>query len=137
MMLLVWKDEYCTGMERIDHRHRMLVDQLNSLYARLGHDTAQERVTDLLARFCRYVDVHFATEEHLAREGGFPRRELEVHLAEHRAYRMRVEGYRVALHNGDALASVQLMAFIHYWWVTHILGANRALGHFLCHGEHV
>ena len=135
-MLLVWKNEYCTGMERIDTRHRMLVDQLNNLYARIGTDMAHERVKDLLSRFCRYVDVHFATEEYMAQEGGFPRPELEAHLAEHQAYRLRVEGFRVALESGDALAPVQLMAFLHYWWVTHILGANRALGRFLRDREH-
>lgn len=135
--MLVWKDEYCTGMERIDNAHRLLVDQLNALYARMGTDFSPERGNELLSRFCRHVELLFATEEYLAVEGGVPPHKLDAHFAEHQAYRQRVASYRTALDCGDTLACVQLMAFLHYWWVTHMLGANRVLGRLLRERERV
>lgn len=130
-MLLVWKTEYCTGMERMDAAHRTVVDELNALYARMGTDFSHDRVKELMSRFCRHAELHFATEEYLASEGGIPHHQLESHFAEHRAYRRQVASYRAAVERGDALAAVQMMAYLHYWWVTHILGANRVLGQCL------
>lgn len=130
-MLIVWRDEYCTGVSRIDAQHRMLIDQLNSLYTRIGPDLAPNRILDLLPQFCRCADTHFATEQHLASEAGCALHEFKAHCAEHDDYRNRIEGFRKQIEQRDIYAPAQLMAYLHYWWVMHMLGTDQALGRFL------
>ena len=33
MVLIEWREEYCTGIEGVDHEHENLIAQINSVYA--------------------------------------------------------------------------------------------------------
>lgn len=73
-----WSDAYDTGLPEIDAQHRALAQLVNRISDRSGRSEALASVLHVF----RYAREHFATEELLMRQIGFPG--LEKHLLEHR-----------------------------------------------------
>lgn len=130
-MLIQWKDSYCIGVARIDEQHRQLIGMLNELYRTIGTDIEPASVWHLLQGFNRYADTHFSYEERLAREHATPPAQFAAHRGEHEAYCERMARFREDFEKGDRHASVQLMAFLSNWWLSHILVLDVELGKHL------
>ena len=79
MALLEWRDEFETGIAEVDFEHRGLFDLINSLYSAEG--VASVEATDVLGRIHTAISAHFALEEKVMREAGYPL--LAVHKADH------------------------------------------------------
>ena len=125
---ITWTDAYCIGHETIDKQHRKLVDMLNRLVANPRATTGSQTVTEILAEMTDYVRIHFATEERLMRESGYPR--LEWHVAKHRAFEMKTAALvRSASLDADPVPVV-LLNYLRDWLTRHILETDRTLiGH--------
>jgi hemerythrin len=116
---------------RIDEQHKQLIGMLNELYQTIGKDIEPASVWHLLQGFNRYADTHFSYEERLAREHDTPPEHIAAHRGEHEAYCERMARFREDFEKGDRHASVQLMAFLSNWWLSHILVLDVELGKHL------
>lgn len=132
---LAWNDALLSGVDEMDHQHRILVDMLVEVSAKLTHvenETLFDRITqDLLA----YAIYHFDTEEKLMRQYGYAAAapdEEHAHLTAHRAFAERVVTLRADARAGHPGGNEALLAFLKGWLVNHILTTDKRLGQFVC-----
>ena len=75
--------KYLVGIDRVDREHRQLFEIAARVYDSLGaSDEAAEAITDAaVIELLDYTVTHFASEESLMEEAGYP--ELESHRRQH------------------------------------------------------
>jgi hemerythrin len=83
-------------------------------------------VRAVLARLCAYVEVHFAYEEQVMRENGFP--ELPQHRLLHDKLRQQTLNL---VEEMDHLTSHSMLQFLKEWFVEHILNQDKKLARHL------
>ncbi len=84
MEKIIWSDEYCIGIKVIDDQHQMLCGLLNKHLESQDLLVDSEALTDALNEIAEFAKDHFAQEEKLMKENGFP--DFVEHKAEHKAY---------------------------------------------------
>lgn len=131
---ILWNDSYLTGIDRIDDQHKVLVNTLNEVNARLAvcvtRDLLQQITRDLLS----YAIYHFETEEALMKDydyAGLSAAENEKHRNEHRSFSQQVVALREGLRDGRLVTREELLSFLNNWLVNHILNTDKHLGAFL------
>ncbi|MDP3676346.1 MAG: hemerythrin family protein [Novosphingobium sp.] len=81
-MALEWKDEYSTGVDKVDEQHRKLFAFLNDLeeFITQGIDSGP-KVDSLLVSLATDVQTHFSFEEHCMKQYNCPvaRENKEAH----------------------------------------------------------
>jgi diguanylate cyclase (GGDEF)-like protein/hemerythrin-like metal-binding protein/PAS domain S-box-containing protein len=110
ILRLNWKPDYAWGHAVIDAEHRELFRLANALLARATQPGAEHAGYDrALNELMAYTQAHFAHEEGMLRELGYP--QLEQHVALHRALLAQAQGLRrSATADGPPLA--ELMKFL-------------------------
>jgi hemerythrin-like metal-binding protein len=79
--LIVWKDQFATGMPGVDHEHKQLIDLINGVFRKMGTARGGELTPDLLGEIFARVSAHFALEEKVMREARYD--EYAAHKADH------------------------------------------------------
>jgi hemerythrin-like metal-binding protein len=125
-----WRPELATGIREVDMQHRELLVQIAALErASLAGDLLQ--ADDALAYLERYAAEHFATEELLMRDLGYP--QLEAHRSLHVAFRSQL-GLRKAAYREDrsqATLLLDLARWMEGWLGDHVLGADAEMARFV------
>ncbi len=131
MSLMYWTPEIAVGSELIDLQHRSLIDRVNCLVSAIDEGREDEEIARLFDFLKEYTQDHFAAEERLMAETGYPERER--HTAEHRAFcekiadlegRMAAEGMTTVLKRDFDEAVID-------WLFEHICRVDRLLGKYL------
>lgn len=134
MAIFYWLEEYAIGHDKIDSQHRQIVDILNQLYTLLNDSGADrqaeaELVFDQLAN---YVTEHFAYEEDLIFNCGYPNDLLIAHKATHAALLSKVQCIARAHQEGDAAALSELLPYLYgNWLIEHICGTDKAYASYV------
>lgn len=81
MALIEWQEEFCTGIPGVDHEHRQLINDVNTVYAMIDQKIDKEQVIDSLGDIYGSIAAHFALEEQMMRRYGYD--EFEQHKADH------------------------------------------------------
>ena len=119
------------GVSEIDQQHKLLFGKFNDLLAAWVDGKGADEVTQLFNFLDVYIVSHFADEEHLMRQIGFP--EVCHHCQEHQAFtrqfatfkdRLRLEGP-----SGNLVTSVSMT--MTKWLIKHISSMDRAIGLFV------
>ena len=126
MALFEWRDDYSVKVPPIDSQHRRLVDMLNELHQGMTSGTGNEHLARLLDGLVEYTANHFAYEEKLMAELGFP--EAASHTAEHQKLVNDVLEFKRKFAAKEASINMQLMKFLKDWLIKHILGSDKAYG---------
>lgn len=126
-----WQRIYEIGYEEIDDQHREWCKRLNQL---IGHlrTGRQQGVLDLFQYLRSYIEWHFAKEEALMDQYGYPF--TRQHKQEHLRYAQELEHFDVSLRKGDhapLLLVFRANLFLVDWFINHTTGTDRHLGHFL------
>jgi hemerythrin-like metal-binding protein len=128
-----WRTDLSTGIREVDHQHRELLVQIATLEgaARAG-DLAQ--ADEALAYLARYAAEHFATEERIMRELGYPG--LESHRALHEAFSAELAERKVAhaRERSPVVLLLDLARWMEAWLADHVLGADAEMARF-CRGR--
>lgn len=82
MALLRWDAKYLLGQAQFDDEHQRLFELINNFYDAFMLDHDRATVLGLLDRVVEHIQLHFANEEALMQESGFPG--LDAHRAQHR-----------------------------------------------------
>jgi hemerythrin len=127
---LQWTPALSVGVADIDAQHQELFGRAERLIAALRAGDRGE-VLPLLAYLDDYVVQHFAAEERLMKEAGYPG--LEAHAAAHKAFRTDFAGMVKDFRRTGPTALVALT--IHNWlsdWLRmHIGGVDQEFGRFV------
>ena len=71
-LYIVWQEEHYQGIPIIDEQHRGFVSIINSLYYYVAKGAGSVDLKPALSAIKQYSAVHFATQEALMKEAGYP-----------------------------------------------------------------
>lgn len=117
-----WNADLEIGISVIDGQHRRIVDYINALRAadeEKDRAVVERVVSDLLD----YTYSHFAFEEELMEEAGYPN--IVVHRETHDAFRERVDTLRGRFEQGEDIAA-ELCVLLKTWLLGHIAEDDRS-----------
>lgn len=120
---LNWSDDYSVGVEEIDAQHKVLFGLLERLREAIHAKQGSVACGEILDELVAYTQEHFALEESLMREAGYP--DLSVHEERHRELMVSVEAMRQKI-DGGASISFELLHFLRNWLTKHILNEDKA-----------
>jgi len=134
--LLSWTEKMSVGIAALDEEHQQLVAMLNELYAGVQGGTSQDALGHVLDELIGYTASHFKHEEHLFAQTGYP--ESAAHKKEHDALTQQVLDVQAQYKAGaTGTLSMEVMAFLKTWLVTHIQGSDKKYTpHLTTHGIH-
>lgn len=114
-MALKWSESLATGHQQIDEQHQSIFQSLEHLETAVREDRAMYAVY-AITRLTHYVQNHFAAEEALMRQHGYPG--IEQHIAEHEKLRSKVrELTRKSIYED---VSMEIIELLRGWLVDHI-----------------
>ncbi len=122
MALLQWQESLDTGIEVIDDQHRRIVGMINQLH-RAHAGGSQLRVGDALDELVDYTLSHFAFEEELMEEAGYPF--CAAHRRVHAVFTRRVGEYRRRFQAGEDVVD-ELESMLPRWLFNHIRNDDKA-----------
>jgi len=125
-------DGYLVGFEPVDQQHRNMAAALNNLNDMLKRPASTAEVERQIETLISLTREHFATEERLMRQTGFP--DAEAHNSEHRGLEADAERLGTGIVNGRELAALQA---IKDWLLNHIVQSDMALGAFLAEHDKI
>ena len=124
-----WSNAYSVGIASIDSQHRTLFALGAELHAAMAAGEGRAACAKILERLVRYTASHFAHEERLLRQHGYP--QYEAHKAEHDALTKQVLHLQRNLMENQAPITIQLLQFIKAWLAQHIQNSDLAYAPFL------
>jgi len=122
MALLVWQDDLNTGIEPIDHQHMRIVEMINRLNA-IHKNARRETISDVIDELVDYTLSHFAFEEELMEEAGYPF--CSAHKRVHEVFTRRVVEYKMRFRAGEDIVE-DLRNLLARWLFNHIRGDDQA-----------
>jgi hemerythrin len=122
MGLLIWQDDLDTGIDVIDGQHRRIVEMINQLHAAQGRGS-RDGVGEVIAELVDYTLSHFAFEEELMEEAGYPF--CAAHRRVHEVFVKRVGEYRLRFDAGEEVAD-ELKTLLSRWLFNHIRSDDKA-----------
>ncbi|HBK47655.1 MAG TPA: bacteriohemerythrin [Xanthomonadaceae bacterium] len=122
MALLVWQDDLNTGIEVIDHQHMRIVEMINHL--QIAQKSMEKvAVAEVIDELIDYTMSHFAFEEELMEEAGYPF--SHAHKRVHEIFGKRVNEYRMRFQAGEDVTD-ELRNMLARWLFNHIRGDDKA-----------
>ena len=111
-----WDPALDTGVEVIDNQHKRIVGFINTLHDNL-ESNENEKVGEVLNDLMEYLLTHFAFEEELMVQSGYPID--EGHKAAHDEFAAVINGYQSRHDAGEDIAK-ELMEELTHWFQSHI-----------------
>jgi hemerythrin len=121
-----WDKRFSVGNPLIDEQHQELFSLINQTYEAIGGDPLNEyeSLWRVLSALLDYTRFHFAEEERMLEQAGYPK--LAAHKELHRDLIKKTEAMLGALENGEAGVDAEsLCQFIKEWIERHVLTVDR------------
>ena len=116
MTLLTWTQDLDTGIDKIDHEHRKIVEFINELHA-IQNSSDHSRIGEVLEGLIEYTATHFTEEEEMMEQAGYPL--TEIHKGVHRRFVDKVTDLAIQHRNGGNTLD-QIMHLLENWLFSHI-----------------
>ena len=124
MAEIIWRSSFETGIERIDHEHRRLLDLIKACHDSISPGCEFARVCRSIDEIASYARFHFVREENLMVDVAFP--DLERHRALHAELLRQLEGERTDLEASTTDLS-QFVFFLYDWFASHTMQEDRKI----------
>lgn len=112
-----WEKKYNTNIDVIDAQHQRIVKYINTLHGCLENNETI-KVSDVLHEMVDYTLTHFAFEEELMVQSGYP---LELgHKQAHDEFSSKINEYQKRFDDGEDI-SRELMEELKHWLASHIV----------------
>ncbi len=115
-MAIAWSSELEIGIPVIDAQHQRIVEYINTL-AHVQKSKSQKELLSLLDELVDYTLSHFAFEESLMEEAGYPF--TNAHKKVHQLFAKRVVSFQQRAKVGENITE-ELMHVLKAWLVNHI-----------------
>lgn len=131
-----WSDAYNTGIGKIDEQHCRFLELLGGM-SELDLPSAFNQLTKahrkrlflMLIELREYATKHFATEERMLMEAGYPG--VLQHKKLHNAFIRAVLDHEDRLIDGSLTVCLDLQKFLGKWWLDHILREDMKFAKFM------
>lgn len=124
MAFIRWSADYDTGIASIDEQHRQLVDLVNRFDEASRRGRGTRIMNEILNELIGYTQEHFAHEEKLMAEAGFPG--LKKHQGRHRQLLQKVERLQFEFSRDGRRVTAEVRDLLEYWVKSHILNDDMA-----------
>lgn len=129
MGVFSWDDKYLIGHDAIDRQHQRLFEILNNLHAAMKARHGDASIDATLAALLDYAQSHFAEEEQVMADVGYP--ELEAHRGKHRQLNLKLAAMTESRQAGERIATFELLTFLGEWIVDHVGRVDHEIGKHL------
>ena len=130
MALIDWRKEFETGVAEVDHEHKELVGQINTLHEKLGTDISHEEIRGFIADVFASISSHFALEETVMRKHKYD--EYEAHKKEHEQLLDDLRDIMDSIEANDTLDyKASLSSTVRDWFVNHFKTKDARLHRLL------
>ena len=130
MALIIWSGRYSVGVDVLDADHIIVASLINHIDDAKQSGSDESAVGRVLKVLVDHAYAHFAREEALLEEHGYP--QLERHREEHRLLEGQLgELYEEYTRTPDPEISREIMELLNYWLVEHILKVDMHYKQFL------
>lgn len=126
---IAWRDEYSVGIEAMDNDHQHLLELILRTFKSLSSARGKDKTAEVIDELIEYTVTHFAREEGLMREHGFPG--LEGHIKEHEMMRSKMLEFKDNLDSNSSKVSSEVLRFLQNWLVNHITSTDKQYSEFL------
>ena len=118
-----------TGNRIIDNEHRELLNAVNALLDACSAGKGRAQVSSTVKFLNDYVDRHFAHEEQLQKQSGYPG--YEAHHAFHEKYKQTLREITAGMSDNCSIADLAKLNGHVSLLVSHIRTEDKKLGAFL------
>lgn len=129
-MGIQWEEQWGTGVAGVDEQHKAIFCRFDELSAAIEAGGAQDAVEKLLHYLKDYADSHFADEEGLMLQLGYPG--LEEQRAYHDAFRRNIEKLLEMLPADvpNKELAIRVDGLLVRYFINHIRKVDSKLGEF-------
>ncbi|MGF7173450.1 bacteriohemerythrin [Azospirillum doebereinerae] len=124
---LVWSDDLVLGIEEIDTQHQEWIALVQAYERAVRDGGSAEEVRRALAAAVAYTESHFADEQRVMGEAGYPF--LDDHIEQHQLAWERVHAFDGK--GGEEDLRENLADFLPQWLMLHINTADRQFARWL------
>jgi hemerythrin len=129
MGFIKWTSKYAVNIVEIDSQHQKLIDLINTLYDAMSVGKGKDVLGKVLSELADYTTYHFATEDRLFQEYGYPGR--EQHRKEHDDLTAKTKALKQAFDTGNKKLAIDVMLFLSNWLNDHIMEEDMKYAPFL------
>jgi len=127
----MWNDDMLIGVEKIDEQHQSLVKALDELHEACESNRGRDYIHKTLLFIANYTKEHFADEEKIQEEYGFP--EMRMHKKQHddfvtTATKLILE--YVTVKSPDEFA-MKICVILIDWVSNHIYTEDKKIGEYI------
>ncbi|PWC83562.1 hypothetical protein TSH100_20350 [Azospirillum sp. TSH100] len=129
---LVWSDDLLLGVGAIDEQHREWIGLVQAFERAVCEGRPDEEMRRTLAAAVAYTESHFADEQRVMEESGYPF--LDDHIGQHQLAWDRVHAFASGEVTGDVTDDEMrrsLAEFLPQWLMLHINTADRQFARWL------
>ena len=127
--LIEWNSNYSVDVPSIDNQHQQLVAIIRRLQEAMLDNGTRKVLAPLFSDMRQYAKYHFAFEEQLLKEHGYPN--LELHRSQHVALAAKLQELEEKYTAGGLKAGAPLMQFLRSWLLDHICANDKDYATFL------
>jgi hemerythrin-like metal-binding protein len=124
MSFMSWEAQFSVGLDSIDTQHKKLVEMINELHDARLKGRSNETLAHIFEQLATYTVEHFAYEEKLFDQTGYPA--SAGHKSEHEALRTKVGELKAQMETQKYPFTMELMDFLREWLQKHIMGSDKA-----------
>jgi hemerythrin len=114
------------NVRELDAQHQKLVGLVRTLHEAMRNKQGKEALKKIFSGLVAYTATHFATEERLMQQAGYP--ELEEHRRIHEKMTAKVLALQQEFQQGKVGLTLEVMKFLENWVEKHILGTDKKYG---------
>lgn len=126
--ILTWNDELALGVEAMDDEHKVWLRLVRNFQQALAAGEAASAVYAAIVDALIYTERHFANEEKLMREEGYPL--LDEHREQHRRAAAGLHSFTAGAHDEQEIIDF-IGNFLPNWLVQHIDTSDRRFAEWL------
>src|ERR1035437_9961606 len=124
-----WDQSYSVNIAEMDHQHQRLFRAVAELEYALHTGRADSIIDEVLEKVIQHTISHFAAEEELLQQHGFPG--LAAHRYEHQMLAQKLSKFHLSNIAGNPDIPSSLLVFLQTWLRDHILKTDREYSVFL------
>jgi len=124
-----WDQSYSVNIAELDHQHQRLFRTVAELDFALRTGQADSIIDEVLERLIHYTITHFAAEECLMQQYGFPG--LAVHRYDHQMLAQKLTKFNLSHMAGRPGIPSALLVFLQAWLQDHVLKTDKEYSDFL------
>ena len=124
-----WDPSCSVNVAELDQQHQQLFGAVAELEHALRTGRADAIINQLLEKVIEHTITHFATEERLMEECGFPG--LDAHRHGHKELSQKLTMFNLSNLAGGPDVPATLLVFLQAWLQEHILKTDKEYSSFL------